>query len=133
MCLYSTWDTVLEVFGEVKDFDFDAYIEVDDLCRKTLAAKRRKQAYFSQPDFDKLFSLFDARCQTGVHEISKGDWVWLLVDVGVPVDTKEARERIFGLVAQAHEVALDAGVAPDELGNNKDDSNVNEIRGKVVQ
>jgi hypothetical protein len=54
--------------------------------------------------------------------LSKGECLWLLKDLGIPVDSKEDRKKIVGMIPQAHTNACNAELSTEEVGVNTGDT-----------
>jgi len=92
-------------------------------CRKACAVENSKQGHWSHEEFELLRKRFIAFGADDNMRVSKGKFLWILMDLGVKIQTREERNAIFEKIEEARNQALRAGV-DSSLANDIGDSSV---------
>lgn len=115
-----TLKSALSACEDPQVLDIHMFREVAEKCRKDAAAEKRKRAGFGDKEYDKITKMFKKRCQEGRDTLEKGEFLWLLIDVGIPVATQEERASVFESLREARDSALVAGLDDSDLGDPED-------------
>lgn len=100
----------------VEYLDFDAVAVAVEKYRTISAAERRRRAGFSVKELALARRLFDRHKKANFDVLVKGELLWLLMSLGVPVDTLAAREGIMEMLEQARAAAHKCGTAKEDVG-----------------
>jgi len=106
----------LEKIGNPVVLSFETFMVVVDECRSRDAEEKRKSAGFSEKNYDTLLGLFNNHLQTGKNVLEKGELLWLLMEIGIPVSTNEERDKIFSLLDEARESVIRAELSETDAG-----------------
>jgi Ca2+-binding EF-hand superfamily protein len=103
-------DQILDSTGSQTVLTFDEFCHVLEECRKGCANENYKRAYWSNEEFELLREKYIAFGADDNMRVSKGKFLWILMDLGVKIRTCEERNAIFEKVEEARHQALRAGV-----------------------
>eukprot|EP00931_Biecheleriopsis_adriatica_P050800 TRINITY_DN29441_c0_g1_i1.p1 TRINITY_DN29441_c0_g1~~TRINITY_DN29441_c0_g1_i1.p1 ORF type:complete len:1315 (-),score=221.95 TRINITY_DN29441_c0_g1_i1:109-4053(-) len=107
---------LLEEAGNPAFVDLDSFASLAPLCRAECASARRRHAGFSNSQVALLRRLFDMHCKPGLHELGLGELLWLLVSIGIRVDTLQARQEVMELLEEARTTARQKGMSLEDIG-----------------
>lgn len=116
-------EQIMDSAGTQTLLTFDEFCNVLEECRKASAIEHSKQAYWSHDEFELLRKRFIAFGADEGMRVSKGKFLWILMDLGIKIQTAKERNVIFGKIEEARNHALRAGVDGD-LANDIGDSSV---------
>eukprot|EP00747_Dinoflagellata_sp_TGD_P146893 gnl/TRDRNA2_/TRDRNA2_176743_c0_seq2.p1 gnl/TRDRNA2_/TRDRNA2_176743_c0~~gnl/TRDRNA2_/TRDRNA2_176743_c0_seq2.p1 ORF type:complete len:479 (-),score=77.54 gnl/TRDRNA2_/TRDRNA2_176743_c0_seq2:685-2070(-) len=105
--------------GAQASFDFDAFIDVSDRCRKLTVENKRKHAAFEEEEVQLVHDLYCKHGKDtvgGVGPLKQGQLIFLLMELNVPLHTNESRQQIFYNLKEARTAAARTGISPDQLG-----------------
>eukprot|EP00930_Biecheleria_cincta_P070242 TRINITY_DN57895_c0_g1_i1.p1 TRINITY_DN57895_c0_g1~~TRINITY_DN57895_c0_g1_i1.p1 ORF type:complete len:1269 (+),score=213.64 TRINITY_DN57895_c0_g1_i1:62-3868(+) len=108
---------LLEEAGSPEAVDVHTFAQLAARCRVQAAANLRRQAGFSGAQLSIIRNLFDLHCESATDELSRGELFWLLISIGVPVNTIEARQDVLSLLEEVRTAARQAGMSSEELGD----------------
>lgn len=106
----------LRAAGDLAALSFEDFMGVVDHCREQTVAEKRKRAGFSEKSYRQICSLFNKHKKKGQDTLGKGELLWFLIEIGVPVSTREERAEVFGLLDKGRQSALHAGLTAEEVG-----------------
>jgi len=112
-------DALLEC-GDPKALTLQNFLDIADRCRRDASEEKRKRAGFDDPEFEKIRRLFSKRCKDGYDMLAYGEFLWLLIDMGMPIKTKEDRDEIYAKLRESRVHAMQAGLSENEVGQEKD-------------
>lgn len=107
----------VEVFEE---FDFDSFVILMDILRKDLMEVRRKNAGYSDTELDRYKKAFEVYDEDGNGDIERHELTNLLVDLGIPMRSKQEQQQMLKALDVARNDARVAGVEEELLGNMGD-------------
>jgi len=102
--------------GSLPALTFEDFMGIADSCREQTVAEKRKRGGFSEKSFRQVVQLFNKHKKKGQNALDKGELLWFLIEIGVPVSTREERAEVFGMLDKARASALHAGLTPEEVG-----------------
>lgn len=113
----STMDLFLGLVRE--PLDYDALVLLVDSCRRMNMQKMRKQASFTDENVEKFRRLFKSLDSDGSGVIAQKELVSFCKERGLPLATKQDQQNLLGFINEARRAALNAGVAPEQCGNDE--------------
>lgn len=109
-------ESILESVGKPFTFTFDGFIDVLDKCRRACADESRRRAEWSDKEFEFICQRFGKFSVEADGGITKGQLLWVLMDLGVKICTSEDRDHYLGRLDEARASARIAGVREEDVG-----------------
>jgi len=106
----ATFEYILTSVESRASWSFDDFVGVLDKCRKACAEESHKRAGWSDSEFEFLCQRFKKCCGKVEGTLTKGELLWILMDLGITIKTSAARNNIVSKVPEARTLALKAGV-----------------------
>jgi Ca2+-binding EF-hand superfamily protein len=103
-------DQILGCIDRNSRLSFHDFVEVLDKCRRDCAAESRKRAGWSDKEFQFLCQRFNKSSADATGRVNKGQFLWILMDLGIKIRTSEKRNAILFRLDEARDRAFKAGV-----------------------
>jgi Ca2+-binding EF-hand superfamily protein len=116
--MHTIADPLLSDLGNPKILSYENFVYVVDHFRRLSKIKKRKRAGFSDKEFKIIRDLFKKHSGSADENATlvKGTLILLLMDAGIPMDTRERRDEVYEMREEAREAAKEVGIQEECLG-----------------
>merc|ERR1712137_593464 len=87
--------------------------------RRIAAADTRKKASFQNSEIEHMHAVYQDHLKGNKTCLSTGEMLWLLIKMGMHINTTQDRNLLLNMVDMARQEARKAGVDPVEVGEDK--------------
>jgi Ca2+-binding EF-hand superfamily protein len=116
----SIFENILASVESRASWSFGDFVCILDKCRTACAEENHKRAGWSDVEFEFLCQRFQKCCGKVEGTLTKGELLWILMDLGITIKTSAARNSIVSKVPEARTLALKAGVNEKDVMTHGD-------------
>jgi len=109
-------ERIMLAVGSPSSLSFDEFVEVLDHSRLACAVENRKRAEWSDREFEFLCQKFHKINGDAEGNVTKGQFLWILIDLGIKITTSQERNDLLAKVEEARKSARAAGLSEKEAG-----------------